>query len=81
LDLFRKVRTLVGALAHKPFTSRPDKVPLDKPGDSSQDRGKEPDREMLNAQAPPVEDAERVADLIAQKRQEGADQAGAPKAR
>ena len=80
MDLFHKVRTLIGALAHKPFTSRPDQVPLDKPGDSSQDQGKEPDRAGLNAQAPPVEDAERVADLIAHRWQEGDDQAGAPRA-
>jgi len=81
MSLFRKVRTLVGALVHKPLTPRPDKIPLDKPEDSSQGRRKEPDRVGLNAQAPPVEDAERVADLIAQKRQNGAGQAGAPRSR
>jgi hypothetical protein len=75
MRLFDKVRVLVGALAHKPFTPRPDRMPLDSMADSGQDRAKAPDRSVLNAQQSPVAGAERVADLIAQKRRDGGTQA------
>lgn len=81
MSLLRKVRTLIGALAHKPLAPRPDKIPLDNPEDARQDWGTGADRSGLSAAQPPLEDAERVADLIAQKRRNGADQAGSPRAR
>jgi hypothetical protein len=73
MGLLDKVRILVGALVHKPFTPRPEKVDLD--------GGLEPRRDgvvrhagaELEAPEAGVEDTERVADLIAQRRQEEGD--------
>jgi hypothetical protein len=68
MNLFHKVRVLVGALAHKPFTPRPESRSTDStesPGQAGENRAAPPE---LTQQQPGVEDAERVADLIAQKR-------------
>jgi hypothetical protein len=70
MSLFRKVRTLVGALVHKPFTPRPEKVDLDEGQD---DRGKRTQRPELEAPEPEVGDTARVADLIAEQQREEQD--------
>jgi hypothetical protein len=62
MSLLRKIRVLVGALAHRPFMPRPEKVDL------SQDR-EQPGEESQ----PEVADTERVADLLVQQRREEAD--------
>jgi hypothetical protein len=62
MSLLRKIRVLVGALAHRPFMPRPEKVDL------SQDR-EQPGEESQ----PEVADTERVADLLAQQQREEAD--------
>lgn len=71
MDLFHKVRVLVGALAHKPFAPRPDSTTADHNEETSKGREREPARSELKRQQPSTEDAERVADLIAQKRRDG----------
>ncbi len=71
MNLVRKMRLLVEALAHRPFAPRPDRDDLEGKGDAGQSREPRPDRAELGAR-PPVEDVERVADLIAQERRKGA---------
>lgn len=72
MGLLGKVRVLVGALVRKPFTPRPEKVLLEERRESSRE-GNEP-QESVSRQAPDtrVEDSDRVADLIAQQRQDEA---------
>ena len=68
MSLLRKVRVLVGALVHKPFTPRPERVDLAE--------GRDPVQKDTPRQTEPaadVVDSERVADLIARKQ---SDQAG-----
>ena len=71
MGLFDKVRILVGALVHKPFMPRPERVNLEK------DEGPEIPVARRNlepvAEEEGLEDTERVAVLIAQKRQDEAD--------
>ena len=70
MGLFDKVRILVGALVHKPFAPRPERVNLDEEKSAERTPPRKSD-------APPAEktaeNTERVADLIAQKRQDEAD--------
>ena len=73
MTLLHKLRTLVGAWTHKPFSPRPEKVDLDKGPDRSQEKVKRPDDSALEAQKPEVADTERVADLIAQRQREETD--------
>ena len=60
-----KVRILVGALVHKPFAPKPERVDLDE--------GAKPKERTAQASTDPVaedtvlEDTDRVADLIAQR--------------
>ncbi len=72
MGLLGKVRVLVGALVHKPFAPRPEKVDLDERSEAPRE-GNEP-QESVSRQAPDtrVEDSDRVADLIAQQRQDEA---------
>jgi hypothetical protein len=74
MSLLRKVRVLVGALVHKPFMPRPEGVDLEQGSDASQEKATRAGRTTLETQGPEVRDEERVADLIAQQRQEEADQ-------
>jgi hypothetical protein len=64
MGLFHKVRILVGALVHKPFMPRPEKVAMDETGDEPS-----ADRRPAEEGQGEVADTERVADLIA--RQQG----------
>jgi hypothetical protein len=67
MSLFGKIRTLVGALVHKPFMPRAEKADLD-------EGRKEPqiapglETGTLEAQEPGVVDTGRVADLIAKEK-------------
>jgi hypothetical protein len=72
MSLLHKVRTLVGALAHKPFMPRTEKVDLGSP-DRPQEGTARRDGSTLEAQMPEEADTERVADLIAQRQREGMD--------
>ena len=69
MDLLHKVRILVGALARKPFTPRPEKVDLASTPEVSEAEAARRDRSALETQEPEVEDTQRVADLIARQRQ------------
>jgi hypothetical protein len=73
MTLLHKLRTLVGALAHKPFMPRPEKVELDKGPDRPQEKVERQDSSTLEAQKPEAADTERVADLIAQRQREETD--------
>jgi hypothetical protein len=67
MSLLRKVRTLLGALVHKPFMPRPEKVDLDEGQD---DRGEGRPHPELEARELEVGDTARVADLIAEQQRE-----------
>ena len=73
MGLLDKVRILVGALVHKPFTPRTEKVDLDGGSEPRQGGVVRQDGTALGAPEAGVEDTDRVADLIAQRRQEEAD--------
>ena len=73
MGLLDKVRILVGALAHKPFMPRPEKVDLDSGSEPPRDEVERQDGAALEAPEAGVEDTDRVVDLIAQRRQEEAD--------
>jgi hypothetical protein len=73
MTLLHKLRTLVGALAHKPFSPRPEKVDLGKGPDRSQEKVERQDGSALEAQKPEAAETERVADLIAQRQREEPD--------
>jgi len=70
MGLLRKVRVLVGALVHKPFAPRPEKVDLDRESDTPQEGEAHHDNMDLETQEPEVTDTERVADLIARRQRE-----------
>jgi hypothetical protein len=71
MSLWHKVRVLVGALAHKPFMPRPDKVDLDGGAERTPEGKRRREVSGPGAREPAVDDTERVADLIArQKRNE-----------
>ena len=77
MDLVRKLRVLVGALARRPFMPRPDKVDLrqsrEGPGPDA-DQSREPAARRPGSELEPeVTDTERVADLIARQQREEAD--------
>ena len=65
MSFLAKVRTLVGALVHKPFAPRPEKAQLE--GSHSEVPSRQ--HNGLEEQAR-VDDTERVADLISQQKQD-----------
>ena len=73
MGLLRKIRVLAGALVHKPFMPKQDKVDLDEvsgvPGET------QARRESLRSgtEESDVTDDERVADLIARQQREQID--------
>jgi hypothetical protein len=73
MGLLDKVRILVGALVHKPFTPRPEKVDLDGRAEPPQESSVHQDGAALEAPEAGIEDTDRVADLLAQQRREEAD--------
>ncbi len=73
MGLLRKIRILAGALVHKPFMPRQEKVDLDEDTKTPVE-GRSPRKDMTaSTWGSDVSDGERVADLIAKKQQEQAD--------
>ena len=68
MSFLSKVRTLVGALVHKPFAPRPEKAHLDQPDVESSGQ----QLADLEGRDDGVAETERVADLIAEQKQDGA---------
>lgn len=67
MSLFRKVRTLMGALVHKPFMPRPEKVDLaGKPASPPEGIPHREDATQARQQMGTL-DEDRVADLIARR--------------
>jgi hypothetical protein len=73
MGLIDKVRTLIGALVHKPFMPRPEKVDLGQEPGQRREPTAHGEGSELEQQQPQVTDSERVADLIAQQRRQEAD--------
>lgn len=73
MGLLDKVRILVGALVHKPFMPRPERADQEERPVPRQDGAARQDGALLEAPETGVEDTDRVADLIAQRRQDEAD--------
>ncbi len=69
MSLFRKVRTLMGALVHKPFMPRPEKVDRSEKPASSPEGVAHRDAPTLKRQQPGVLEEDRVAELIARQQQ------------
>ena len=67
MGLLRKMRILVGALVHRPFMPRPEKV---------QQEGAKETHPTAGAQVSQEIGAERVADLISARRADPAEEAG-----
>jgi hypothetical protein len=67
MGLFHKVRILMGALVHKPFMPRPEKVALDEAGDEPAAPAAGPDHKLAEEGQAEVADTGRVADLIARQ--------------
>jgi hypothetical protein len=76
MDLLRKVRVLIGALARRPFTPHPEQVDLDQAredprSDTGPHQGATAHQDsQRDVQQPQVTDTERVADLLAQQRKD-----------
>ena len=71
MSLPHKLRTLVGALVHAPFTPRPDKPGPDQPPPQPPTAARPLDRAEsadLETREPGIADTDRVADLIARRR-------------
>ncbi|MFC2015302.1 hypothetical protein ACFLUM_00015 [Chloroflexota bacterium] len=60
-----KVRILVGALVHKPFAPKPERVDLDEGGRQKESTAQGSTAPV--AEEDGLEDTDRVADLIAQR--------------
>jgi hypothetical protein len=67
MGLLRKVRVLMGALVRRPFMPRPEKIELPQKPEAAQQREPETGSSGLEAEAQPVPDEGRVADLIAEQ--------------
>ena len=78
MGLLRKLRILAGALVHKPFMPRQEKVDLDEDTKTPVE-GRSPRTDMkASTRESDVSDGERVADLIAKQQREQTDQGPAP---
>ena len=64
MGLLRKVRVLMGALVHRPFMPRPEKIELPQKPEAAQQG--EPGQ-ALETEGQQVTDEGRVADLIAEQ--------------
>jgi hypothetical protein len=73
MGLLRKFRILAGALVHRPFMPRQEKVDLDEETKAAAEGGSPRKDLEARMQEPDVSDGERVADLIAKKQREHAD--------
>jgi hypothetical protein len=72
MDLFHKVRVLVGALAHKPFTSHPETTEREEPAQPSPATATRRDVPKLGEKGPQGIDTDRVSDLITQRKKDKA---------
>ena len=70
MGLLHKLRVLAGALVHKPFMPKQEKVDLDEGARASGKEGQPRKRLDTGTQEPDVVDGERVADLLARKQRE-----------
>jgi hypothetical protein len=68
MSLLHKLRTLVGALVHAPFTPRPDKAGTDPPPPQPPAAARPAESADLQAREPGVADTDRVADLLARRK-------------
>jgi len=71
MSLLHKLRTLVGALVHAPFTPKPDKAGLDQPSPrppAAAYPAEGAGGADLEARPPAVADTDRVADLLARRK-------------
>ena len=73
MGLLHKLRILAGALVHKPFMPKQEKVDLDEEAKAPVEGETPREGAGVSTQEPDVSDAERVADLIAKKQREQAD--------
>ena len=73
MGLLRKLRVLAGALVHKPFMPKQDKVELDEESGVPGETPARLDSPRSVAEESDVTDGERVADLIARQQREQAD--------
>ena len=73
MGLLRKVRVLVGALVHKPFVPKPERIELEERSDSTQKEAVGRESSTPSARSAEEPDKARVADLIANQRQDWAD--------
>jgi hypothetical protein len=73
MGLFHKLRILAGALAHKPFMPKQEKIDLDEGRKAPAEERTPRARPETGTQETDVSDGARVADLLAQKQREGAD--------
>ena len=70
MGLWHKIRILAGALVHKPFAPRPEKVELDEGAEGPAQVEARRDGAALDAATTEAVDSERVADLITRHRRE-----------
>jgi hypothetical protein len=70
MDLLHKVRVLVGALARRPFASRPEAAEREEPAQSSLATTTSRDVPMLGEKKAQVIDTDRVSDLITQQKKD-----------
>ena len=70
MGLLQKIRVLAGALVHKPFMPRPEKVDLDEGVKASGAKRSALEELDSGNQEPDLVDGERVADLL-DKQQRG----------
>jgi len=73
MGLLHKLRVLAGALVHKPFMPRPEKIDLDEGAGSSRVGPSAREGLVSGAQQQDLVDGERVADLLGKQQQEQAD--------
>lgn len=73
MGLLRKVRVLVGALVHKPLAPKPERIELEERSDSTQKEAVGREGSTPSARSAEELDKARVADLITNQRQDGAD--------
>lgn len=73
MGLVHKFRVLVGALVHKPFMPRPERIETEEEPAPAPSEGAHRDTPHLDASEGQGLEAERVADLIARRQREEGD--------
>jgi hypothetical protein len=67
MGLLHKVRVLMGALVHKPFSPRPDKADLEQDDQCRLETGPAQPRPEMEVEGVATLEDDRVADLIAKR--------------